>query len=337
MKVPRLFGVRLRVFAAVFALLLLQACSATAPSGNPDSPIRIAGVFSGAVTDADYNALGWVALDEAAKKYDAHTSFSENVEVPDVERVMREYVADGYTIVWSHGSQYYQQTLKLALEFPEVSFIGEFDAEPEDLPDNLWVIDRNFHNAFYPIGVLAGALTKQGKIGYVGGLSLPFSYSEVHAVQQALTDTGSSAQLTSVWTGNFNDPTKAQQITRQMSDQGNDVIIGSMNMGMVGVFQAAKQDDREQWIVGKYTDKSQFSPEDAGASVVYDFVGPLDDIVGDILAGQRTGYLPLGFDTGVEIVMPDRVPAEVRAKVDQAVADIISGKIVVVKDTTPVK
>lgn len=337
MTLLKQLGHPLRALALVLVLLAVQACSAHTPSGNPDSPIRIAGVFSGAVTDADYNALGWVALDEAAKKFDAHTSFSENVEVPDVERVMREYVADGYTIIWSHGSQYYQQTLKLAKEFPNVSFIGEFDAQPKDSPPNLWIIDRNFHNAFYPIGVLAGALTKSGRIGYIGGLSLPFSYSEVHALKQGLKDSGSTATLTSVWTGNFNDPTKAQQITRQMSDQGNDVLIGSMNMGMVGVFQAAKADTRQQWVVGKYTDKSQFSPDDAGASVVYDFVGPLGDIITDILAGKRTGYLPLGFATGVKIVMPERVPAAVRAKVDQAVADVISGKVTVVKDTTPVK
>lgn len=280
MTLRKQLGHPLRALALVLVLLAVQACSAHTPSGNPDSPIRIAGVFSGAVTDADYNALGWVALDEAAKK---------------------------------------------------------FDAQPKDSPPNLWIIDRNFHNAFYPIGVLAGALTKSGKIGYIGGLSLPFSYSEVHALKQGLKDSGSTATLTSVWTGNFNDPTKAQQITRQMSDQGNDVLIGSMNMGMVGVFQAAKADTRQQWVVGKYTDKSQFSPDDAGASVVYDFVGPLGDIITDILAGKRTGYLPLGFATGVKIVMPERVPAAVRAKADQAVADVISGKVTVVKDTTPVK
>lgn len=328
---------RLCVMLAIFAMVAVTGCSGSAPSGNPDSPIRIAGVFSGAVTDADYNSLGWVALDEAGKKYQAHTSFSENVAVPDVERVMREYVADRYTIVWSHGSQFYQQTLKLAKEFPHVTFIGEFDAQPKDLPPNLWVIDRNFHNAFYPVGVLAGKLTSRGQIGYLGGLSLPFSYSEVHALRQGLVDSGSNAKVTAVWTGDFNDPTKAQQVTRQLSDQGNDVIVGSMNMGMVGVFQAAKADTRAQWVVGKYTDKSRYSPADAGASVIYDFVGPLNKIIDATLAGTRTGYLPLGYDTGVRIAMPERVPAEARAATEKAIDDVTTGRVVVKKDTSPTK
>ncbi|GAB3704376.1 BMP family protein [Mariniluteicoccus flavus] len=331
------FAHRLRLLLAAVVIIAVQACSGSAPSGNPDSPIRIAGVFSGAVTDADYNALGWVALDEAGKKFNAHTSFSENVPVPDVERVMREYVADRYTVVWSHGSQFYQQTLKLAKEFPNVTFIGEFDAQPKELPPNLWVIDRNFHNAFYPVGVLAGKLTRHGQIGYVGGLSLPFSYSEVHALRQGLKDSGSTATVAAVWTGDFNDPTKATQITRQLSDQGKDVIVGSLNMGMVGVFQAAKSDDRPQWVVGKYTDKSRFSPTDAGASVTYDFVGPLTSIVEKSLAGTRSGYLALGYDTGVRIVMPDRVPAEARAAVDRAIADVTAGRVTVAKNTTPTK
>lgn len=326
---------QLRVIFAVLVVLAMSACASPASSGDPQASMRIAGVFSGAVTDADYNALGWVALDEAGKKYGAHTSFSENVAVPDVERVMREYVADDYTIVWSHGSQFYQQTLKLAKEFPDVTFIGEFDAEPKDLPPNLWVIDRNFHESFYPVGVLAGALTRTGKIGYIGGLSLPFSYAEVHALRQGLADSGSNAEVTAVWTGDFNDPTKAQQVTRQLSDQSDDVIVGSMNMGMVGVFQAAKSDSREQWVVGKYTDKSRFSPQDAGASVIYDFVTPLSEIIDETQSGSRSGYYPLGFDAGVRIALPERVPAEARSLTEQAVSDVLSGEVVVKKDTTP--
>ena len=122
--------------------------------------------------------------------------------------------------------------------------------------------------------MLAGAATKTGKIGYVGGLSLPFSYSEVHAMEQALKDMGSTAKITPVWTGDFNDPAKAQQITTQLLDQGNDVIVGSLNLGMVGAFQAVKGKPAGVVITAKYTDKSQFDPAHYASSSIYDFTRP---------------------------------------------------------------
>ena len=75
--------------------------------------------------------------------------------MPDAERVLREYVADGYNVVWTHGSQFYDATVAVAAEAPDVVFIAEQDTQPADIPENVWVLDRNFHLAFYPLGVLA--------------------------------------------------------------------------------------------------------------------------------------------------------------------------------------
>jgi basic membrane protein A len=250
---------------------------------------------------------------------------------------MKEYLADGYNVIWSHGSQYFEATSKLAKQNPDVTFIGEFDDKPKEALPNLWVLDRNFHVAFYPIGVLAGAATKSGKIGYVGGLSLPFSYSEVHAINQALKDTGSSAKVTPVWTGDFNEPAKAQQITTQLIGQGNDVIVGSLNLGMVGAFQATKGKDADVVVTAKYTDKSQFDPEHYATSTIYDFTKPLNEMLTKIQAGTTSGYFPLGFDSGVSIQPPKNVSPEVAAKVEKAVADIKAGTITVEKNLTPIK
>ena len=307
-------------------------------SGASGAQLKVAAIFSGATTDADYNSLGLLALQAAEKSGKAaKTAFSESVPVPDAERVMKEYLAEGFDVVWSHGSQFFEATAKLAKANPDVTFIGEFDDKPKDAPANLWVLDRNFHVAFYPLGVLAGAATKTGKIGYVGGLSLPFSYSEVHAMEQALKDMGSTAKITPVWTGDFNDPAKAQQITTQLLDQGNDVIVGSLNLGMVGAFQAVKGKPAGVVITAKYTDKSQFDPEHYASSSIYDFTGPLADILTKVSAGERSGYFPLGFATGVAIQDPKNVDAAVTEKVAQAVEDVKSGKVQVAKDLTPIK
>lgn len=330
-----------RVLAPIVGLvLLLASCgggdTSTGGSGS-SSDLKVAAIFSGSTTDADYNSLGLLALQAAEKNRGAQIAYSENVAVPDAERVMREYLAEGYNVIWSHGSQFAEASVRLARQNPDVTFIAEFDDKPQEQLDNLWVIDRNFHVGFYPIGVLAGAATKTGKIGYVGGLSLPFSYSEVHAMKQALRDTGSSAEVTAVWTGDFNDPAKAQQITTQLLDQGHDVIVGSLNLGMVGAFQAVKDRPGNVIITAKYTDKSQFDPAHYATSVIYDFTQPLDDVLGQIATGTRSGYYPLGFQTGVRIQDLQNVDPSVVSAVEKAVNDVRSGAVNVVKDHSPVQ
>ena len=217
-------------------------------------------------------------------------------------------MADGNTVVWTHGSQFYDATVKVAKETPDVTFIAEQDTQPADVPKNVWVLDRNFHLAFYPLGVLAGATTKTGKIAYLGGATLPFSYSEVHAVEQALKDSGSSATLTSVWTGDFNDPAKAQQFTSQLVAGGNDVILGSLNLGMVGAFEGVKSEGSGTTLMtAKYTDKSKLAPENYVTSVIYDFSVMLDEILTQVEDGKTGGYLGMDYDKGISVQEPANV------------------------------
>jgi basic membrane protein A len=342
--VPFMRSARLSASALTAAMLLtLTACGGgdggsggDAAGGDGEAP-RIAAVFSGTTTDADYTFLGLQALQAAEKEFGAETTYSESVAVPDAERVLREYVADGNTVVWTHGSQFYDATVAVAKEAPDVVFIAEQDTEPADVPDNVWVLDRNFHLAFYPLGVLAAATTKTGNIAYLGGATLPFSYSEVHAVEQALEDTGSTATLTPVWTGDFNDPAKAQQFTSQLIAGGNDVILGSLNLGMVGAFEAAKSEgDGTVLMTAKYTDKSDLAPENYLTSVIYDFSVMLDEILTQVEDGKTGGYLGMDYDQGISVQAPANVDQAVTDQVDKAVEDLKSGAIEVERDVTPI-
>ena len=338
MRSPRLSATALG--AAV--LLTLTACGGEGDDGGDgdaagggEAP-RIAAIFSGSTTDADYNVLGLEALEAAEEGHDAEITYSESVQVPDAERVLREYVADGYTVVWTHGSQFYDATVKVAAEAPDVTFIAEQDTEPADVPENVWVLDRNFHLAFYPLGVLASAASQSGRIAYLGGVTLPFSYSEVHAVEQALADTGSSATLSPVWTGDFNDPTRAQQFTSQLLADGNDVILTSLNLGAVGAFEAVGDAPAGVLMTAKYTDKSNLSAEHYLTSVIYDFSVMLDDILSSIEDGETGGYLGMSYDQGISLQTPQNVDQPVIDQVDQIVEDLAAGDIEVERDVTPV-
>lgn len=320
---------RTMLLAAFACLTLLATGCAGADGATPGGGPRIAAMFSGPTTDGDYNALGLEAL-EAAKDEGAEIAYSEAVAVPDIERVMREYISDGYNILWTHGSQFMQASVKLAKEYPELTFITESDGKPKEQLDNLWYFDRAFHIPFYTIGVMASELSQTRHMGYIGGLSLPFSYSEVHAIAQAVSDRGSDLKINAVWTGDFNDPQKAQQITSQMIAQGADVIVGSLNLGSIGTMQATKDEPPgEVWVTVKYTDKSQYAPKHYAASVIYDFTGPLVDLLGKIEDGTRGGYVQMGFDNGVSIDLADDLPSNVKDAVDEAIEQIKSGAITV--------
>ncbi len=333
-KMPKLVSL---VLAMMLAAVSLNACGGGDASTGGDGELKVAAIFSGPTTDADYNALGLQAL-EALESDGAEVAFSEAVPVPDIEQVLQEYVAGGYNVIWTHGSQFYEATAKIAADNPDVNFIGEFDGEPEGQPENVWVIDRNFHTVFYPIGALASALTKTGKVGYLGGLSLPFSFSEVHAVEQAITDSGKSVTLNPVWSGDFNDTVKAQQLTSQLISDDNDVVITSLNLGVVGSFKAVNDTPAgEAWLTVKYTDKSQNGPEHYAATVLYDFVQPLAEVVDKIESDETQGRLVIDFNNGATVAVGDDVPAEAKKAADDAVAGISDGSIEVELDQSEVK
>jgi basic membrane protein A and related proteins len=340
MRSPRLFA------SALSAALLLSvaACGGDggdsgdggSAGGDGEAP-RIAAVFSGTTTDADYTFLGLQALEAAEEDHGAEITYSESVQVPDAERVLREYVADGYNVVWTHGSQFYDATIAVAAEAPDVVFIAEQDTEPADVPENVWVLDRNFHLAFYPLGVLAGAVSESGQIAYLGGVTLPFSYSEVHAVEQALEDSGSDATLSPVWTGDFNDPTKAQQFTSQLLADGNDVVLTSLNLGAVGAFEAVGDADPGVLMTAKYTDKSNLSADHYLTSVLYDFSVMLDEILTGIEGGETGGYLGMTYEQGISLQEPQNVDQAVIDQVNEVVEQLAAGEIEVERNVDPVE
>jgi basic membrane protein A and related proteins len=314
------------------------AAPAEKPAAAAGKGLKLAAIFPGVITDADYNTLGYVAMTTVKADLGVETAYSESVAVPDIERVMREYVDGGYNIIWTHGSQFITQTINVAKQFKDVTFIAETDAPVENAPENLWVIDRNFHVGFYALGALAARQTKTGKVGYLGGLTLPFSYAEVHAIQQAIKDSGKNVELKPVWAGDFNDPTKARSVADAMIADDCDVIIGSLNLGMFGLFEAVKATSKTVLVTAKYTDKTSYAPKNYITSLLYDFNGPLKEIIKQVIAGKKGGYYLLGFDTGVALQFPlKNTSAEINTQMEKVTNDIKSGAIKVTKDSTPIK
>jgi basic membrane protein A len=307
--------------SVVFAAL--SAWPVTTPAADAK---KMAMILPGSIQDADYNAIGYVALQDVAKTYDVRVAYSESVPVADAERVAREYIAAGYDIVAFHGGQYPTITKKLAPQFPQVTFIQETSGPMPDAPANAWILARKWYRGFYALGALGALSTKTGKVGVIGGVRIPDVVSSTNAVAQAVREHNPKAQVVWNMVGDFNDPVKARQTAEAQIGGGVDFIVTFVNLGVYGVAEAAKASSRPVLLTTFMTEKWNTAPTHFAASLVADFAKPFRAIVGRILKGERSGYYEMRPGDGMELSDLRNVPPGVETKVRAVWSEILAGR-----------
>lgn len=294
-------------------------------------------IMPGSISDHDYNELAADTGDYLRSVYGFSVDSFDHVSVPSLPEKLDELIKSGSDVIWLHGGQYDTTAYKLAESYPFTIFIVEGDIPPEKIPENVWMVDRNFPKGMYVMGRLAAEQTKTGKVGYVCGLNLQFSYGEVNAIQQAIDDSGKQIQFTPVWVGDFNDPELARIATQELLDADVDVVIGSLNSGMVGVITAIEASPKDVWFTSKYTDKSSLAPDKFLTSFLFNFNIPMDAIIQKIRNGQSSGYYQMDINNGLLIQYPIlNVDQPINERIQDLIIKVRNGEIYVERDFLPV-
>jgi len=322
-----------RLLVLFVGIVLL--CSITGPAEAQAQNFKLAAIMAAPIQDADYGTLAYETITHLKKKYGIEVAYAEKTKVPEAERVYREYIDEGYNILWLHGGQWSAPALKIAHEYPNAVFIGEVDDVPKDIPPNFWFIDRNYYLGFYPLGHLAVLKTETGKIGYVGGIDLPFAKGEVNAVKQAIRDSGRKVEFHYVFVGDFNDVMKARQGTESLISKGVDVILSALNMGNFGMFPAVLEADRPVYVATSHTSKKFLAPSLYLTSALFNYTPPMEFIVGQIInEGKKTGLWTIQYGPGkgqwTEFPISN-VSDAIAARLRQVADEVAAGKIKVTK------
>jgi basic membrane protein A len=317
--------------------VLLAGLVASPSTAEAQAKHKMAMIIPGPIQDADFNALGYVAVQEVAKAHGIQVAHSESVAVADAERVSREYINSGFDIIGYHGGEYPTVMRKLAGQFPNVAFIQEGSGPMPDPPKNAWVIGRKYYQGFYVLGTLAALATRTDKVGFVGGVRIPDVISSLNAVHQALKEHNPKASLVYNVIGDFNDPVKGRQTAEAQIASGADFLVTFVNLGLYGVAEAAKAAPKQPVLVNTlYTNKWDTAPQNMAVSLLFDFAKPYKEIVGHIVKGEVTGYYEMRPGSGMELGEMRHVPAEVQKKVHAVFQEVVAGKpLPEITDKTP--
>jgi basic membrane protein A len=223
---------------------------------------------------------------------------------------------------------------KVAKEFPKIRFT--IIDSVVDLPNVQSVLFKE-HEGSFLVGVLAALASKSNKIGFVGGMDIPLIRRFQCGYEQGIKHANPNAELIANMTGTtpaaWNDPGRGAEIAKGQFDRGVDVVYAAAGNTGVGVLQAAK--DRGKLAIGVDSNQNYLHPgtmltsmlKHVDTAAYQSFAAAHGGTwkAGVQVLGLKEGGVDWAFDQYNEkLITPD-----MKAKVDAAKADIISGKIVV--------
>ncbi|MEB0135610.1 BMP family ABC transporter substrate-binding protein [Actimicrobium sp. CCC2.4] len=329
----RRMSLRLLTLAAAVSLLGCSPKSDTASVTSPvvapaagSGPLKIGFVYVGPVGDAGWtyaHDLGRKAIEEKFGDK-VKTTFVENVaEGADSERVFRDLAAQGNTLIFGTTFGYMEPMLKVAKDFPAVSFQH---ATGYKTAGNMGVYDAHTYEGAYLAGVVAGKMTKSNKLGVVASIPIPEVIRNINAFTLGAQSSNPAVTTRVVWINKWFDPGKEREGALALIGQGVDVLI--QNTDSPATLQAAEE--KGVYAFGWDSDMSKVGPKAHLASAAIDWAPYYTKVVTEALAGPvKSDNSWWGVKEGA-IVMASinaSLPADVRTLLDQKTAAIKDGTL----------
>jgi simple sugar transport system substrate-binding protein len=299
----------------------------TAASG----PLKIAFAYVGPVGDGGWTFAHDNARKAVEKEYGARvqTSFVENVpEAADAERVFRDMVGQGNTLVFGTTFGYMEPMLKAAADSPTVKF--EHATGYKQAP-NMRTYDSRTYEGAYMAGIIAGAMTKTNTLGVVGSIPIPEVVRNINSFTMGAQSVNPKVTTKVVWVNKWFDPPTETAAAQSLLNGGADVLM--QNTDSSAVLQTAGKAGK--YAFGWDSDMTAYSPNAHLASAVINWAPYYIKATGEALNGtwQGGGGQWWGVKEGaIDIVsISDKVPADIKAKVEAVKAGLKDGSFVIWK------
>ena len=273
-------------------------------------------------------------LEMVEADFGADITFIEATDPSTFETTLRNLANQGTDIIAVTFPPMQDAVVAVAPDFPDTRWIHIFGFEGG--VDNLVSIGFDYYKGTYLAGILAGALNTTGKVGFVGGVSIPPLNADYNAFVAAAQSKNPDIAGEAAFADSFEDPAKGRELGAALYDGGVDIIMTDAAATDLGVIQAAEE--KGGYVIGgsvNYFD----SPAVIGGVLLY-WAELLHAQVGHALSDDYTpGYVGAGVaEGGVDLVInPDFLangPAEMVEiinatldEIDEARAQIKDGSL----------
>ena len=262
-------------------------------------------VVVGCVLLGDKNDKGWneshnTGLLNACRAYDCGFITREWVAESEdaVSVAVKELANEGANVIFLTSFGYGEYMDDIAREYPRVAFFG---ISGEGAAKNSTTYFARLYQARYIAGIIAGAESKTGVLGYVTATPNPQTNRSINAYAMGMRVANPKARLIIRFTGSWEDEAAERESVALLADKGADVItyhadrayavqeaekLGLMSVGYDAVYE-------------KYSDRFL-------TAALYNWKVLYEKVLGDYMSGRSnfSNTYWLGLEEGAVALYP---------------------------------
>ncbi|HEX2539918.1 MAG TPA: BMP family ABC transporter substrate-binding protein [Caldimonas sp.] len=304
---------------------------ASAPAAAASGPLKIAFAYVGPVGDGGWTFAHDNGRKAVEKEFGARvqTSFVEKVpEAADAERVFRDMAGQGNKLIFGTTFGYMEPMLKVAADMKDVRFehaTGYKQAE------NMRTYDSRTYEGAYMAGIIAGAMTKSNTLGVVGSIPIPEVIRNINSFTMGAQSVNPKIKTRVVWVNEWFNPPKETEAAQSLLNGGADVLM--QNTDSSAVLQTAGKAGK--YAFGWDSDMTAYSPNAHLGSAIINWAPYYIKATREALDGSWKGNSDTWWgvkEGAIDMVsISDKVPADIRAKVETVKSGLKDGSFVIWK------
>ena len=328
------FNRKLSTWICAVGLIMFGACSGNAGDTPAKSraTLKVALLTPGPISDKSWNGGAYEGLMRIKDSLGAEVSHIQTRTPAEFEENFRQYGAKGFDIVFGHGFEFQDAAVRVAPSFPRTVYVTTSGTR---VAKNVAGVEFAFEEASYLAGIVAGAATRTGTIGVIGGTELPPVKRSFAAFEQGARSINPAVKVIVSYIGNWDDISAGKEQALAQISRKVDVIFQNADAAGLGVFQAVKEANGVR-IIGSNADQNQIAPQQTLGSVVIDLPRAFLMIAREISEPNFTSHVfALGIKTGVVKLVLNPVLASTVLPATKAAIDSTTKLMVAGASTSP--
>ncbi len=286
-------------FGTLITILILFG---VATNGWTADKLKAGFIYVGPIGDYGWTHAHNQAREMAEKAFPwLETTYVESVPEGEVGVFIDRMVQQGAQVIFTTSFGYMDGTLEAAKRHPNVIFAHAtgFKRAP-----NMATYHADFYQIYYLNGLIAGALSKRGRIGYVGAFPIPEVKRHISAFTIGVREVNPKAEVHVRWINAWVNPAAAKEAAEALIADGADVFAFTEDTPTV-IQVAAK---RQLPSFAHYSPMHQFAPDYVVSGqlvhwdkIYLDFLRKVHDQTYTATNLAEVDYWSLLYDKAVEL------------------------------------